>query len=161
MSKISEAADEGRKLVKMLNSVQIVIETLDEIGSAENLLAEVNGRLAQAQELEAAEVKKREAIIASANAVVANAKEEAGHIVAEARNVSTRAHEEAREARDKVASLHVDAAKASSKASAQMQAAKNALEVINETIKVREVELAAINSNIAEAKATIEKMLKG
>ncbi len=161
MSNLKEAADEARKLVKMLRSVEVIADTFDSIANVESLTAEINQRLAKAQELEAMEVAKREAIKIEADEVVKSARDNAEAITKEAKNSVHLAKNQEAKVKESIKGLMDDINHIKSQKESAIDDARAQLVKIEEQIATRNKDLYDIESKIVQAKEQVKQMLGG
>lgn len=161
INEVREAADEARKLVKMFRSVQVVAEAFDKIADIDRLTAEVNNRLAIAKELENEEIKKRDTISSEATAIKAAAIAAADKIKADAKVVIDEAKSKERAIHAKMAAMTEDMHHIEGQLEKKRLDKLEELAAIEVDIAARTKSLADLNTNIAEARDAVKKLLGG
>ena len=161
MSNLKEAADEARKLVKMLHSVQVIADVFERISSIENLTAEVEGRLVNAQALEVAELDRRKAIEVEADKILADAETKSVAEIKEKKKavgVAKLKEESLRKTINGMVSHIEDLKLASEK---ELADRAEGVRAVDDKIAIKNKELYDIEAKIIQAKETINKMLAG
>jgi chromosome segregation ATPase len=159
MSDLKAAADEARKLVKMLRSVEIIADTFDSIADIENLTSEVNQRLAESQNMEAAAVVKREGILAEAEKVLQDARVEARNEILGAQKAVGAAKLKEESIRKVIDKLVTDIENLKTEASNESAGRDKILAQLDERIAARNKDLYDVESKIIQARETMQKML--
>lgn len=158
MSDIRAAADEARKLVKMFSAVKVISETFDAIADLESLELEIRGRLAGVQEIEAAEVAKRKAIIAQTNAIKEEAEELLSKAKVEAAGIRSEANDAKERIKGSIASFLSDLEHLKGQHVLEVSHHSQVLVELEKSVAAKTSELWEVETKIAAAKAEIQKI---
>lgn len=161
---IKEAAGEAKKLVKMLSAVAVISDAFEKVVSMDNLVHEIEGRLAGARAAEEAERAKLDAVKVLAKQTLLDADNEAASTRFAARAKADEILAEAEERRVKVegeVSMSIgDAAALEATLEAEIANHKEVLANVSGLITDRSEELRALEDKIAAAKDAIQQLLK-
>lgn len=160
MSELRKAADEARKLVKMLRSVEIIADTFDSIANIESLTAEVNNRLLSAQSNEQKANDKLLAIKSEGFNITKVANEEANRIINEASIKAAEINKEAKLAADDLVEAKRYVQVAFDQVTASEAKSKANLIDIEGRVAARNKELFDVEMKILRAKEQIQSLFK-
>lgn len=155
MNTFIQAADEVRKLSRMFKALDVLVDVLDKVGSLEQAENESKIRLATV----AAETESLKADVNAArelaDGLVEKAKGEATKVLSDAH---LEASEETAAAKALMAEATEKAAAADSDAQTRLRTAEGVLDALVQKTTDKEVQLADIETRIADGKAYLAKM---